>query len=129
VPALRSLAALVAMVTVVAVIVHSGVFHDVSVEGLRGRIESYGALAPLVFIGLLVAGLFVPGPELPIGGTALGITPGIGLGAYLGDAVTDATSWKPLLAPAVALPTLVAVAFAVTGAVVGRRVFGGDGAR
>jgi len=64
-----------------------------------------------------------------LGGTALGITPGIGLGAYLGDAVTDATSWNALLAPHVVVPTLVAMAFAMTGAVVGRRVFGGGGAR
>ena len=222
-PALRSLAALVVIVAVVALVIHSGVFDDVSVQALRARIESYGALAPLVFMALLVAGLFVPGPELLIvgiggaifgaleafvygwiaaligttltfflvrqtvggyvhrspgvrfrrlraidervvrrgfvtvfvlraifgmappvtwalgatrvrwrdylGGTALGITPGIGLGAYLGDAVIDATSWRALLAPHVVLPTLVAVAFAVTGAVVGRRVFGGDGAR
>jgi uncharacterized membrane protein YdjX (TVP38/TMEM64 family) len=222
VPALRSLAALVAIVTVVAVVVHWGVFQDVDVQTLRARIESYGAFAPLVFMALLVAGLFVPGPELLIigiggaifgaaeafvygwiaalvgttltfflvrqtvgayvrrspavrfhrlraiderlarggfvtvlvlrlifcmappltwalgatrvrwrdylGGTALGIAPGIGLGAYLGDAVTDVTSWKALLAPEVVLPTLLAVAFAVTGAVVGRRVFGGGGA-
>jgi uncharacterized membrane protein YdjX (TVP38/TMEM64 family) len=223
VPALRSLAALLVIVTAVAVVVQSGVFDDVSVDVLRARIESYGALAPLVFMGILVAGLVVPGPELLIigiggaifgalqafvygwiaavvgttltfflvrqtvgayvhgspalrfrrlraidervarrgfvtvfvlrvifcmappltwalgatrvrwrdylGGTALGITPGIGLGAYLGDAVTDATSWNALLAPHVVVPTLLAVAFAMTGAVVGRRVFGGGGAR
>ena len=70
-----SLMALVAIVTVVAVVVHSGVFDDVSVHALRTRIESYGALAPLVFMGLLVAGLFVPGPELliiGIGGAIFG---------------------------------------------------------
>ena len=212
---LRSLGAAVLVVAVVAAIVYSGVFADVSVAGLRGRIESYGPLAPLAFMGLILAGLFVPAPLLlmvatggaifgavaafvycwvvavigttiPFGlmrqavgerapasrfrrlhaiderlaqrgfatvlvlrlvlcmapplnwglgvsrvrwrdyvaGTALGIAPGIGLLAYLGQAVTDAGSWASLLTPGVMLPGLLVVAGVVAGTLVARRVFG-----
>jgi uncharacterized membrane protein YdjX (TVP38/TMEM64 family) len=212
--------ALAALVTVaiVAAIVRSGLFADVGVEGLRAQIESYGALAPLAFMGIMLVGFFVPGPELvlialggaifgavegfvygwiaavvgtaipfllvrhavgryvhgddgvrfrrlraidqrlaergfvtvlvlrlllcmapPLNwalgatrvrlrdyvlGTALGITPGIGLGAYLGDAVTDAGSWTALGQPAVLVPATIALLVGVGTTIVGRRMFG-----
>jgi uncharacterized membrane protein YdjX (TVP38/TMEM64 family) len=58
-------------------------------------------------------------------GTAVGVTPGIGLGAYLGDALTDAGSWRALLTPEVVLPALLAVAFTVVSVIAGGRLFGG----
>jgi uncharacterized membrane protein YdjX (TVP38/TMEM64 family) len=219
--AVRPVLALVAIFAIVTLIVRAGVFGDWSVDGMRAEIESYGTLGPLVFMGLIVAGFFVPGPELvlvglggaifgaiegfvygwiaavvgtaipfllvrqAIGGyvqrgdgirfrrlraiderlaargfatvlvlrlllcmapplnwalgatrvrlrdyvlgTALGVTPGIGLGAYLGDAMTDAGSWSALLTPAVVIPALVALSALVAGPVIGRRVFGGGG--
>jgi uncharacterized membrane protein YdjX (TVP38/TMEM64 family) len=215
----RAAVAGIVLVAIVVAIARSGIFDDLSVDGLRARIESYGSLGPLVFIGLMVAGFFVPGPELllvglggaifgtiegflygwiaavagtalpfllvrqavggyvlrPDGvrfrrlraiderlavrgfatvlvlrlllcmspplnwalgatrvrlrdyvlGTAVGVTPGIGLGAYLGDAVTDAASWRALLTPEVVLPALLAVAFTAASVVAGRRLFGG----
>ncbi len=221
--AARSIVAVVVLVAVVTAIVWSGVFDDLSVEGLRTRIESYGTLAPLVFIGFVVAGLFMPGPELlliglggaifgavegffygwiaaligttvsfllvrqAVGpyvhradgvrfrrlraiderlmqrgfatvlvlrlilgmappltwalgatrvrwrdyllGTAVGVTPGIGLGAYLGDAITDAGSWAALLTPQVLLPAAVVAVGIVLGTIVTRRVLGGHVAR
>lgn len=220
--ALRAALAVAALAAVVTAVVWSGVFDDLSVQGLRTRIESYGALAPLVFMALVMAGLFVPGPELiliglggamfgardgflyawiaavigtavpfllvrqavgryvhraggvrfrrlraiddrlaergfvtvlvlrlvlclapPLNwalgatrvrwrdytlGTALGVTPGLGLGAYLGDAVTAAGSWTALLTPQVLVPAAVAVAGIVGGTIVARRVFGGNAA-
>jgi uncharacterized membrane protein YdjX (TVP38/TMEM64 family) len=75
---LRSLGAVVVVVAVVWAIVRSGVFADASVAGLRGQIESYGALAPLVFMGLILAGLFVPAPLLlmvAVGGAMFGTLP------------------------------------------------------
>jgi uncharacterized membrane protein YdjX (TVP38/TMEM64 family) len=219
----RAVLAVLAVVAIVGLVVWSGVFDDVSVGGLRALIESYGTLAPLVFMALVVAGLFLPGPELilvglggamfgwvhgflygwiaavvgtavpfllvrqalgtyvqrPDGlrferlravderlaergfatvlvlrlvlcmapplnwalgatrvrwrdyvlGTAIGVTPGIGLGSYLGDAVTAAGSWTALLTPAVLVPAALAVLGLVAGAIVARRVFGGAGAR
>jgi len=126
VPALRTIGALVAIVAVVALVVHSGLFADVGPAALRARMESSGQLAPLVYMGLLVVGLFAPVPLL-VAGTALGIVPALALCAYLGDAVSDARAWTALLTPGVLVPALLAVAFAVTGTVLGRRVFG-DGA-
>lgn len=214
----RPVLATLAVIVVVTLVVRSGVFDDLSVDGLRDLIESYGTLAPLVFMALMVAGLFLPGPELllvglggaifgwvhgflygwiaavvgtalpfflvrqavggyvqrPDGvrfqrlrsiderlvqrgfatvlvlrlilcmapplnwalgatrvrwrdyllGTAIGVTPGIGLGAYLGDAVTAGGSWTALLTPSVVVPGLVAVCGIVGGTVVARRVFG-----
>jgi uncharacterized membrane protein YdjX (TVP38/TMEM64 family) len=73
--ALRSLGAAVAVVAIVTVIVRSGIFADLSIAGLRGRIESYGALAPLAFMGLIFAGAFVPSPLLlltAVGGAIFG---------------------------------------------------------
>jgi uncharacterized membrane protein YdjX (TVP38/TMEM64 family) len=207
------------LVAIVVAIARAGLFDDLSVGGLRMRIESYGSFGPLVFMGLMVAGFFVPGPELllvglggaifgaiqgffygwiaavagtaipfllvrqavggyvlrsdgvrfrrlravderlaargfatvlvlrlllcmspPLNwalgatrvrlrdyvlGTAVGVTPGIGLGAYLGDALTDAGSWRALLTPEFVLPALLAVAFTVASAIVGQRLFGG----
>ena len=221
--ALRPAVAVLVAVAIVTAIVRSGVFADMSVDGVRAEIESYGTFGPLVFMGLIVGGLFVPAPELLlvgiggavfgpvagfvycwiaavigtaipfllmrqavgdyvfradgvrfrglraiderlarrgfatvlvlrlllclapplnwalgatrvrlrdyVGGTALGITPGIGLGAYLGDALTGAGSWSALLTPSVAMPALLAVAGIVAGTVAGRRLFGGDRAR
>jgi uncharacterized membrane protein YdjX (TVP38/TMEM64 family) len=215
----RPLLATLAALLVVGFVARSGIFDEVSVEGLRTLIESYGTLAPLVFMGLVIGGLFLPGPELllvglggaifgwwhgflygwiagvvgtalpfllvrqavgqyvhrPDGvrfqrlraidqrlvergfatvlvlrlilclapplnwalgatrvrwrdyvlGTAIGVTPGIGLGAYLGDAVTAAGSWTALVTPAVVVPGAVAVCGIVGGAIVARRVFGG----
>src|SRR5262245_50580087 len=77
--AARSLVAALVLAAVVAAILWSGLFDDLSVEGLRTRIESYGTLAPLVFIGFVVAGLFVPGPELvlvALGGAIFGAVEG-----------------------------------------------------
>jgi len=223
VPPARSIVAALVLVSVVAAILWAGVFDDLSVEALRTRIESYGTLAPLVFIGFVVAGLFVPGPELlliglggaifgavegflygwiaaligttvtfllvrqAVGpfvhrddrvrfrrlraiderltqrgfatvlvlriilcmappltwalgatrvrwrdyllGTAVGVTPGIGLGAYLGDAITGAGSWAALLTPQILLPAAVVVVGIVLGTIVTRRVLGGHAAR
>jgi uncharacterized membrane protein YdjX (TVP38/TMEM64 family) len=223
VQAARPIVAVLVLVAAVAAVIWSGVFDDVSVEGLRTRIESYGTLAPLVFIGFVVAGLFVPGPELlliALGGaifgavegflygwvaaligttvsfllvrqavspyvhradgvrfrglraiderlhqhgfvtvlvlrlilcmappltwalgatrvrwrdyllgTAVGVTPGIGLGAYLGDAITGASSWAALLTPEVLVPCAVVVVGIILGTIVTRRVFGGTAAR
>jgi uncharacterized membrane protein YdjX (TVP38/TMEM64 family) len=214
----RPILAVLVFVAIVAAIVRSGVLADFSVEALRAEIESYGSLAPLVFMGLMIAGFFVPGPELvliglggaifgtvaaiaygwiaamvgttltfflvrqafgryidradgvrfrrlraiderlaqhgfvtvlvlrllfcmspPLNfalgatrvrwrdyvlGTAIGITPGIGLGAYLGDAVTSAGSWTALVHPTLLLPALLAVVVAVAGARASRRLFG-----
>jgi len=64
-----------------------------------------------------------------LAGTALGIVPALALCAYLGDAVSDAPAWTALLTPAVLVPALLAVAFTVTGTVLGRRVFGDGGAQ
>jgi uncharacterized membrane protein YdjX (TVP38/TMEM64 family) len=67
--------AVLVLAAVVAGIVYAGVFTDFSVDRVRAGIESYGALAPLAFMGLIVAGLFVPGPELVlvgIGGAIFG---------------------------------------------------------
>jgi uncharacterized membrane protein YdjX (TVP38/TMEM64 family) len=218
----RAIVAVLVLAAVVAAILWTGVFDDVSVEGLRTRIESYGTLAPLGFIAFVVAGLFVPGPELllialggaifgavegflygwvaaligttvsfllvrqAIGpyihradgarfrrlrsiderltrrgfvtvlvlrlvlcmappltwalgasrvrwrdyflGTVVGMTPGIGLGAYLGDAITGAGSWAALLTPQILVPCAVVAAGIVLGTVITRRVLGGSAA-
>jgi uncharacterized membrane protein YdjX (TVP38/TMEM64 family) len=58
-------------------------------------------------------------------GTAVGITPGIGLSAYLGDAMIDAGSWRGLLTPDVLVPAAIALAGVVAGAILGRRLLGG----
>jgi uncharacterized membrane protein YdjX (TVP38/TMEM64 family) len=62
-------------------------------------------------------------------GTAMGMTPGIGLGAYLGDAITGAHSWVALLTPQVLVPCAVVVVGIVLGTIVTRRVLGGHAAR
>ena len=59
-------------------------------------------------------------------GTALGVTPGIGLGVYLGDAVTDVGSWGGLVTPGVIVPGVLMTAIIVGGAVLGRRIFTSD---
>ncbi len=214
----RAVAAAVLLVAIAVAVSRAGLFDDLGVDAFRARIEAYGALAPLVFMAIVVAGFFVPGPELllvglggatfgalegfvygwvaavvgtaipfllvrqavggyvfrrdgvrfrrlraiderlaasgfatvlalrlalclapPLNwalgatrvrlrdyvlGTALGVTPGVGLGAYLGDAVTDAGSWHALASPAILLPGLAAVGLVVASVVVGRRVFG-----
>lgn len=214
----RAALAGVVLVAVALAVARSGLFDDLSVDGLRARIEAYGSFGPLVFMGLIVAGFFFPGPELllvglggaifgtaegfvygwiaavvgtavpfllvrqavggyvqradgvrfrrlraiderlasrgfatvlvlrlvfcmspPLNwalgatrvglrdyvlGTAIGVTPGIGLGAYLGDAVTDAGSWRGLLVPEVVLPALAALGLMIASVVAGRRIFG-----
>ena len=219
----RPVLAVLVFVAIVAAIVRSGILADFSVEALRTEIESYGRLAPLVFMGLMIAGFFVPGPELvliglggaifgtleavvygwiaamvgtvltfflmrqalgrwvgradgtrfrrlraiderlaqhgfvtvlvlrlllcmapPLNfalgatrvrwrdyvlGTAIGITPGIGLGAYLGDAVTSAGSWTALVHPTLILPALLAVVVMIAGARASRRLFGNEPSR
>jgi uncharacterized membrane protein YdjX (TVP38/TMEM64 family) len=221
--AVRPVVAVLAIAVIVTAIVWSGIFADFTFDGVRARIESYGSLGPLAFMGLVVAGFFVPAPELvliavggaifgavegflygwiaavvgtaipfllmrqavggfiaraegvrfrrlraiderlaargfatvlvlrllfcmapPLNwalgatrvrwrdyvlGTAIGVTPGIGLGAYLGDAVTDAGSWAALLTPGFVVPALLATTGLVASVLAGRRVFGGDGAR
>ena len=215
--------AILVVAAVVTAILRSELFANLSVERVRATIEGYGSWGPLVFIGIIVAGLFVPGPEMvlvaiggaifgavegalygwvaavagtaipfllvrqmvgryvqrPDGirfkrlraidtrlaergfatvlvlrlllglapplnwalgatrvrvrdyvlGTAVGITPGIGLSAYLGEAVIDAGSWRGLLTPDVLVPAGIALVAAVAGALVGRRVLGGTRAK
>jgi phospholipase D1/2 len=219
----RPVLAVLVLVAIVAVIVRSGILADFSVERLRVEIEAYGTLAPLVFMGLLIAGFFVPAPALmliglggamfgPVAaflygwsaavvgtalpfflvrqvfgrhvdgagavrfrrlreidarlaqhgfatvlvlrlllcmapplnfalgatrvrwrdyvlGTAIGITPGIALGAYLGDAVTSAESWTALVHPTLLLPVLLGVALMIGGARASRRLFGSEPSR
>jgi uncharacterized membrane protein YdjX (TVP38/TMEM64 family) len=214
----RSILAAAVFAAVVVAVLWSGVFDDFSVAGMRSRIEAWGALGPLVFMAIVVAGFFVPGPEMvlmalggavfgtiegfaygwcaavvgtvipfllvrqavgryvqradgirfrrlravdqrlvergfvtvlglrlvlcmapPLNwalgatrvklrdyvlGTAVGITPGIGMSAYLGESLTAATSWSELLTPDVLAVAGVVVALFVGGAVVGRRIFG-----
>jgi uncharacterized membrane protein YdjX (TVP38/TMEM64 family) len=55
--------------------------------------------------------------------TAIGAAPGIGISAYLGDAVTGADSWHGLLSPHVIVPGVLAIVGLVAGGLVGRRVF------
>jgi uncharacterized membrane protein YdjX (TVP38/TMEM64 family) len=62
-------------------------------------------------------------------GTAVGIVPGIALGAYLGDAVTSVGSWGALVEPRLIVPALVAVAVTIAGARASRRLFGGEPSR
>ena len=219
----RSIVAALAIVGIAAAILRSDVFADLSVEALRLRLEAFGPLAPLAFMGLLVAGFFVAMPALvlvglggavfgalpgfvycwiaavigtalpfalvrqavgryvqrPDGvrfrrlravderlaahgfltvlflrvvlcmapplnwglgatrvrwrdyvlGTAIGVVPGIGLGTYLGDAVTDAGSWGALATPHVIVPGALVVAALVAGTVVARRLFGAEPVR
>jgi uncharacterized membrane protein YdjX (TVP38/TMEM64 family) len=214
----RPILAVLVLAAIVAAIVRSGILADFSVEALRAEIESYGSFAPLVFMGLLIAGLFVPAPVLMIVGlggaifgplqaflyawvaavvgtalpfllvrqavgrsvgrpdgvrfarlraiderlaargfvtvlllrfllcmspplnfalgatrvqwrdyvlgTMIGVIPGIGLGAYLGDAVTSAVSWRSLIQPTLLLPALAAVVVTIAGARASRRLFG-----
>ena len=62
-------------------------------------------------------------------GTAIGITPGIALGAYLGDAVTSAESWTALVHPTLLLPVLLGVALMIGGGRASRRLFGSEPSR
>jgi len=192
---------------VVTAILRSELFANLSIERVRTTIEAFGPLAPLAFMAIIVAGLFVPGPEMvlvAIGGgifgaiegalygwmaavvgtaipfllvrqmvgryvqrsdgirfkrlraidarlaergfatvlvlrlllglapplnwalgatrvrvrdyvlgTAVGVTPGIGLSAYLGDAVLAAGSWGGLLTPDVIVPAVIALVVTV----------------
>lgn len=80
---MRAGLAVLVLGSVVGAIVYSGIFSDFSVERVRAEIESYGALAPLAFMGLMVAGLFVPGPELVLvglGGAMFGGVEGFAYG-------------------------------------------------
>jgi len=61
-------------------------------------------------------------------GTAIGITPGLGVTAYLGDAVSEADSARALLTPQIVIPGLLVGAFLVGGAVFGRRLLAGRAA-
>jgi phospholipase D1/2 len=50
-------------------------WEHLSVESMRTVIEAWGALGPLVFIAIFVAGFFVPGPEIlmvAVGGVLFG---------------------------------------------------------
>lgn len=220
--ALRPILAVTFAVAVVTVILKLGVFDDFSVDGMRTRIEAWGTLGPLVFMAIIVAGFFVPGPEMvlmalggavfgalegfvygwiaavvgtaipfllvrqavgryveradgvrfkrlraiddrlaqrgfatvlglrlllcmapPLNwalgatrvklrdyvlGTAVGVTPGIGISAYLGDALTTAESWGAMMTPqTMVLVGLIGVGI-VAGTVAGRRVFGASSA-
>jgi uncharacterized membrane protein YdjX (TVP38/TMEM64 family) len=216
----RPVIAVLVLVAIVAAIVRSGILSDLRVEALRAEIESYGALAPLVFMGLMLAGFFVPSPLLvlvglggaifgtaeaflyawiaavvgttlpfflvrqavgryversdgirfrrlravdarlaergfvtvlvlrlllcmtpPLNfalgatrvrwrdyvlGTAIGVVPGIALGAYLGDAVTNAGSWAALVQPSLLLPGLLAIGFLIVSVRASRRLFRGE---
>ncbi len=71
----RSIAALGVAVLAVGAIVYSGIFEDFSADGMRGRIEAWGAFGPLLFMGIMIAGFFVPAPEIilvAIGGAVFG---------------------------------------------------------
>lgn len=80
-------------VLIVAAILYSGVFADPSVAVMRARIEAWGSLAPLAFITLLMAGLFLPGPEIvlvALGGAVFGTVDGFvygWVGAVIGTAL------------------------------------------
>jgi uncharacterized membrane protein YdjX (TVP38/TMEM64 family) len=217
--ALRPLVAGALFALVVVAIARSGVFADVSAHALRARIESWGALAPFAFIALMVAGFFLPGPEIvlvalggavfgategfvyswigavvgtflpflvvrhglgrytqrPDGvrfarlraiddrlvergfatvvllrlllflapplnwalgatrvrvrnyvlGTAVGITPGVGVASYFGDALTEAGASSRLLSAEVLVPAVLILVLLVAGFVRGRRLLGG----
>jgi len=219
---LRPLLAVAIFAAVVVAVVWSGIFSDFSVDGMRARIESWGALGPVVFMAIIIAGFFVPGPEMvlmalggaifgtvegflygwlgaivgtaipfllvrqavgryvqrsdglrfkrlrafdqrlvergfvtvlglrlilcmapPLNwalgatrvklrdyvlGTALGVTPGIGLSAYLGETLTAATSWTELLTPEVMVVVGLLVLSFVGATVLGRRMFGASAA-
>jgi len=54
-------------------------------------------------------------------GTAIGITPGLGVTVYLGDAVSEAESARALLTPQIVVPGLLVGAFLIASGVFGRR--------
>jgi uncharacterized membrane protein YdjX (TVP38/TMEM64 family) len=66
----------------------------VSVESMRAVVEAWGALGPLVFIAIFVAGFFVPGPEIllvAVGGVLFGPSQGFvyaWVASVVGTAVT-----------------------------------------
>jgi phospholipase D1/2 len=214
----RALVAVLAIVAIATVIVRSELLTDLSVGAVRARVESYGSLAPVAFMGLLMAGFFVAAPAMMLAGiggaifglvpgflycwiaavvgtalpfalvrkavgryvqradgvrfrrlraiderlaahgfatvlalrvvfcmapplnwglgatrvgwrdyllgTAIGVMPGIGISVYLGDAVTDAGSWRALATPNVVIPGLLVAASFVVGGIAGRRLFG-----
>jgi uncharacterized membrane protein YdjX (TVP38/TMEM64 family) len=64
----RPVIAVLVLVAIVVAIVRSGILADLRVDALRAEIESYGAFAPLVFMGLMLAGFFVPSPLLVLVG-------------------------------------------------------------
>ncbi len=57
-----SIAVAVAALVLIARHVDFGAY--ASVEGMRGLVEAWGPFGPLVFIGVFVAGFFIPGPEI-----------------------------------------------------------------
>lgn len=70
----RALALAAAVVAIVAVL-RSGILAELDPGALRARIEASGALAPLVYMGMLVAGFFAPAPLIvlvAIGGGVFG---------------------------------------------------------
>jgi uncharacterized membrane protein YdjX (TVP38/TMEM64 family) len=90
---LRPLIAIGTGVALVAVAWRSGLFDDLSVDGFRAHIESFGALGPLVFMGIVIAGFFLPGPEtvlMGLGGAVFGATAGFvygWMGAVVGTLI------------------------------------------
>ncbi len=69
-------------------------WEQLSVESMRAVVDSWGALGPLVFIAIFVAGFFIPGPEIllvAIGGMLFGATRGFAYAwaaAVVGTAAT-----------------------------------------
>ena len=89
---LRSRVAIATFTLVVIVVARSGMFDDVSVAGLRARVEAWGALGPVAFMTLMIAGFFFPGPEIvlvALGGVVFGMLEGF---AYAWTAAVIGTS-------------------------------------
>jgi phospholipase D1/2 len=77
--ALRAMlvAAVVAAMVLIARNVDFGTY--ASVEGMRALVDAWGALGPLVFMAVFIAGFFIPGPEIlfaALGAMLFGRLPG-----------------------------------------------------
>ncbi|MCW5893915.1 MAG: TVP38/TMEM64 family protein [bacterium] len=66
-----------------------------SVDGMRRAVEAAGVLGPLVFLGVFVAGFFIPGPEIlfaALGGILFGGLPGF-VYAYVASLIGTTTTF------------------------------------
>jgi phospholipase D1/2 len=64
-PRLLRAALVVAVVTAMVLIVrHVDFGRYASIDGMRALVEAWGALGPVVFMAIVVAGFFIPGPEI-----------------------------------------------------------------